>query len=66
MGVLTWPLPCRTHGPEGICQAQWVPQSNNALPSNNTRVNVDENGSYIRSSVHLTSVEPGLTEVGQL
>jgi len=26
-------LPCRTRGPEGICQAQWVPQNNNALPS---------------------------------
>ena len=30
---------------------------------NYTRVRVDEYGSYIRSSVHLTSVEPGLTEV---
>jgi hypothetical protein len=32
-GVFTWPLPCRTHGPEGICQAQWMPQNNDALPS---------------------------------
>jgi hypothetical protein len=32
---------------------------------NYTRVKVDEHGSYIRSSVPLTSVEPGLTEVGQ-
>jgi hypothetical protein len=33
MGVFTWPLPCRTHGSEGIYQAQQVPQINNALPS---------------------------------
>ena len=32
---------------------------------NYRRVKVDEHGSYIRSSVQLTSVEPGLTEVGQ-
>ena len=32
---------------------------------NYTRVRVDEHGFYIRSSAHLTSVEPGLTEVGQ-
>ena len=32
---------------------------------NYTRVKVDEHGSYIRSSVHLTPVEPGLIEVGQ-
>ena len=32
---------------------------------NCTRVKVDEYGSYIRSSVHLTSVEPGLIEVRQ-
>jgi hypothetical protein len=32
---------------------------------NYTRVKMDEHGSYIRSCVHLTSVEPGLTEVGQ-
>jgi hypothetical protein len=32
---------------------------------NHTRVKVDEQGSYIRSSVPLTSVEPGLTELGQ-
>ena len=32
---------------------------------NYTRVRADEHGSHIRSSVHLTSVEPGLTEVGQ-
>jgi len=33
MGVCTWALPCRTRGPKEICQAQWVPQNNNALPS---------------------------------
>ena len=33
MGVFTWAFPCRTRGPEGICQAQWMPQNNNALPS---------------------------------
>jgi len=63
MGVFICALPCRTRGPKGICQAQWVPQNNNALPSyllDYTRVKMD-----IRSSVHLLSVEPGLTEVGQ-
>jgi hypothetical protein len=33
MEVFTWALPCRTLGPEGNCQAQWVPQNNNALLS---------------------------------
>jgi hypothetical protein len=32
---------------------------------NYTPVRVDEHGFYIRSSVHLTSVEPGQTKVGQ-
>jgi len=41
MGVFTWALPCRTRVPEGICQAQWVPQNNNALPS---KLRTDEGG----------------------
>ena len=66
MGVFTCALPCRTRGPEGICQAQCVPQNTTLYLLNYTRVKVvDEHGSYIRSNVPLTSVERGLTEVGQ-
>jgi hypothetical protein len=32
-GSICLGIPCRTRGPEGICQAQLVLQNNNALPS---------------------------------
>ena len=65
MGVFAWAFLAGHAALREFVKHNWCCRITTLYLLNNTRVRLDEHGSYIRSSVHLTSVEPGLTEVGR-
>jgi hypothetical protein len=64
IGLFTWSLPYRTRGLEDLSSTMRCCRITTLCLLNYTRARADEHGSYKRSIVHLTLVEPGLTEVG--